>query len=362
MPSKGSRVVVPLAGRQAVLELLHEGHPGVCRLKNLSRSYVWWLQIDKEIEIIVKTCYECQQTCHSPPVDPLHPWEWPHRPRARLHIDYAGPVDGKMLLVVDVHSKWLDVAIVTSATSSITIKKLRGMFATHGIPDIIVSDNGTVFTSEEFETFMKLNGIRHVKAAPYHPSTNGIAERALKENLKKSKAESLETMISCFLFKYQTTPHTTTGISPAELLMGRQLCSHLSLLHPDFSLQNRVTNKQQNQKCHHDAHASKRHFTIGDTVFVCDFPSGKNWPPGTLTQSKGPLSFLIKLDDGRVIRRHIDYIQERLATVLLPYPTSCDDWDEYFPSNSNTSPELTKQLNTEPHRSSHTKKPPDHFT
>ena len=335
-------------------------------MKNLARSYVWWPQIDKDIEIIVKTCYECQQTCHSPPVAPLHPWEWPHRPWARLHIDYAGPVDGKMLLVVDAHSKWLDVAIVTSATSSITIEKLRGMFATHGIPDIIVSDNGTVFTSEEFETFMKLNGIRHIKTAPYHPSTNGLVERAvqtLKENLKKSKAGSLETRISRFLFKYRMTPHTTTGISPAELLMGRQLRSHLSLLHPDFSLQNRVTNKQQNQKSHHDAHASKHHFTIGDTVFVCDFPSGKNWFPGTLTQSKGPLSFLIKLDDGRVIRRHIDHIRERSATVSLSYPTSCNDWaDEYFPSNSTTSPELTKQSNTEPRRSSRTRKPPDRFT
>ena len=72
-----------------------------------------------------------------------------------------------LLVVVDVHSKWLDVAIVTSVTSLIAIEKLRGMFATHGIPDIIVSENGTVFTSEEFETFIKLSGIRHIKAAPY---------------------------------------------------------------------------------------------------------------------------------------------------------------------------------------------------
>ena len=145
--------------------------------------------------------------------------------------------------------------------------------------------------------------------------------------------------------------------------MGRQLRSHLSLLHPDFSLQNRVTNKQQNQKSHRDAHAPKHHFTIGDTVFVRDFPSGKNWLPDTLAQSKGPLSFLIKLDDGRVIRRHIDHIRERSATVSLSYPTSCDDWaDEHFPSNSNTSPELTKQSNTEPRRSSRIRKPPDRFT
>ena len=179
-----------------------------------------------------------------------------------------------LLVVIDAHSKWLDAAVVTSATSSITIEKLRGMFATHEIPDVVVSDNGTVFTSDEFGTFMRHNGIRHVKSAPYYPSTNGLAERAiqtLKESLKKSKTGSLETRISCFLFKYRTTPHTTTGISPAELLMGRQLCSHLSLLHPDFTIQDRVLNKQQSQKDHHDSCANRRHFTIGDTVLFVTF-------------------------------------------------------------------------------------------
>ena len=109
----------------------------------------------------------------------MHPWEWPHCPWARVHIDYAGPVEGKILLItVDAHSKWIDVAVVTSATSSITIEKLRGMFATHGISGVIVSDNGTVFINDKFETFMTLNGIKHVKSAQYHPSTNGLAEWA----------------------------------------------------------------------------------------------------------------------------------------------------------------------------------------
>ena len=149
-------------------------------MRSLARSYVWWPYIDKDIDLVVKTCYECQQTRHSPPVAPLHPWEWPHRPWTRVHIDYAGPVEGKMLLVViDAHSKWVDVAAVTSAASSITIEKLRGVFATHGIPDVIVSDNGTVFTSDEFETFLRLNGIRHVRSAPYHPSTDDLAERTI---------------------------------------------------------------------------------------------------------------------------------------------------------------------------------------
>ena len=90
---RGSRVVVPAASKLH-FELLHESHPGVSHMKNLARNYVWWPQIDKDIEVVMKTCYECQQACHSPPVVPLHPWDWAHRPRAQLHIDYAGPVAG----------------------------------------------------------------------------------------------------------------------------------------------------------------------------------------------------------------------------------------------------------------------------
>ena len=82
------------------------------------------------------------------------------------------------------------------------------------------------------------NGIRHVKTAPYHPSSNGQAERAvqvLKEGLKKFPKGTLETRLARFLFHYRLTPHTTTGISPAELLMGRQLRSHLNLFKPDLA-------------------------------------------------------------------------------------------------------------------------------
>ena len=140
--------------------------------------------------------------------------------------------------------------------------------------------------------------------------------------------------------------------------MGRQLRSHLSILHPDFTIQTRVTNKQQKQKDNHDSHASKRHFTIGDTVFIRDFPAGKNWLPGTVTQTKGPLSFLIKLVDGRVIRRHIDHIRERspLATAPLPIHPSRDDWPDdtipYTPNPPNQSHDALR-------RSSRNRKPPD---
>ena len=216
----GSRVVVPPKGRTDVLNLLHDTHPGMSRMKSLARGHVWWPGIDKEIEEKAKKCSTCQVHQRTPQRVPLHPWEWPHRPWSRIHIDYAGPFMGKMfLLIIDAHSKWLDIHITNSCNTQSTVEKLRMTFANHGFPKMVVSDNGPAFVSKEFEEFMKNNGIRHVKSAPYHPSTNGLVERAVQTFKKAMKKQSgtLQTRLSRFLFKYRTTPHTTTGISPAEL-------------------------------------------------------------------------------------------------------------------------------------------------
>ena len=90
----GTRVVVPTPGRKAVLTELHEGHPGIARMKGLARMYVWWPGISKDIEETVRGCTECQTNQSTPQADPLHPWSWPTRPWARLHLDYAGPLNG----------------------------------------------------------------------------------------------------------------------------------------------------------------------------------------------------------------------------------------------------------------------------
>nr|XP_022906738.1 uncharacterized protein K02A2.6-like [Onthophagus taurus] len=143
----GTRIIVPTGGRKRVLRTLHTAHPGIVRMKALARSYVWWPGLDDDIERLVNTSEEFQQTRNAPPKAPLHPWEWARAPWSRLHLDFAGPVKGKyFLIIVDAYSKWLEVRQVGGPSSAETIRVLRELFATHGIPDVCVSDNGTAFT------------------------------------------------------------------------------------------------------------------------------------------------------------------------------------------------------------------------
>ena len=147
----GSRVVIPPQGRKAIMQQLHESHPGVSRMKGLARMYVWWPGMDREIENLVKACHECQACQPVPPAAPLHLWKWPTHPWSRLHLDYAGPIKGKMFLVlIDAHSKWIEVLCVQSASSTHTIEKLGTVFTQFGIPESIVTNNGSCFVSDEF--------------------------------------------------------------------------------------------------------------------------------------------------------------------------------------------------------------------
>ena len=313
----GSRVVIPPQGRKAALVELHETHTGCSKMKALARSYIWWPKMDQEIEALVQKCSICQESRSSPPSAPLHPWQWPGLPWSRLHLDFAGPYMGHMFLViVDVHSKWLDAHIMSSITSAKTIVTLRSVFATHGLPRVIVTDNGSSFTSEEFKTFVCKNGIKHVTSAPYHPSTNGEVERAvqtLKRDLKRTPGNSVQERLTRFLFDYRITPHTT-GVPPCVMLMNRRLRSRLDQFYPDVS--GKVESRQAKQKELRDQR-SLRQFTENDQVYVQDFTTRKSkWIPGTVVQVTGPLSYRIKLQDGTIVRRHVDHVRKRENSIV----------------------------------------------
>ena len=169
----------------------------------------------------------------------LHPWEWLSKPWSRLHLEFARPfLEHHYLVLVDAYSKWIVVEIMSSITSAKTIEKLRMIFPTHGLPQKLVTDNGASFTSSEFLQFTEKNGIKHVTSAHYHPSTNGLAERAVqtfKRAIERMHNLPIQDRLSKFLLTYRLTSHKTTGVAPAELLMNRRPRSLLDNLIPDLS-------------------------------------------------------------------------------------------------------------------------------
>ena len=110
------------------------------------------------------------------------------------------------LVVVDAHTKWIEVVPMSNSTSFSTIQQLRTLFAQFGIPQTVVTDKGPCFISEEFREFMTRNGIHHIRSSPYHPASNGLAERAVrvfKEGFKKMKVQS-PTRSLVFYFHIET--------------------------------------------------------------------------------------------------------------------------------------------------------------
>ena len=163
---------------------------------------------------------------------------------------------------------------MVQTTTAHTITALRRIFATHGLPEQIVSDNGPQFLSADFEEFTRTNGIKHSWSSPYHPASNGEAERfvrTFKEAMRAGKDDrlTLAHQLENFLLTYRTTSHTTTGSPPCELLMNWSLRTRWDLLRPDIG--QRVRKHQVTQKDHHDQHARARWFTIGQSVMARNF-------------------------------------------------------------------------------------------
>lgn len=292
-------MVVPKKLRKAVLDELHLGHPGISRIKALARMYVWWPGLDAEIEDLVHCCDHCQAVKLMSPVAPLQPWSWPTRAWSRLHLDFAVLFLGKMFLVlIDAHSKWIEAS---TSTSSVVIDELRSAFAHFGLPEMIVTDNGACFKSEEFETFLERNGIKHVTSAPYHPSSNGLAERTvqiLKQGLKEVTEGTLRARLDKVLCSYCITPQSTTGVSPTELLVGKRLRTRLDLLQP--SLSRHVEGKQLQQKNLHDSVTKLCKFAVLDKVYVRNFGQGKRWLHGVVEEVTRPVSYGVRVEGGSV--------------------------------------------------------------
>lgn len=312
---RGARVYVPLELRKRVLDELHTAHFGISRMKSLARSYCWWPGLDKNIENVSKNCLQCQQTRSNPKKVITHIWEAAKKPFERVHVDFAGPFLGSyFFLLIDAFTKWPEVFILQTIQTKTTIEKCREIFSRFGIPEVLVSDNGAQFTSNEFQHFMQMNGIIHKRSAPYHPATNGQVERnvqTFKNKLKTIKCErsELPKVLNNILLNYRRTPHATTGISPSSLMFNRQIRSRLDSMIPKASTETIQTQQKDVQV---------RKLNVNDRVSVRNYSIDEKYKFGIIVEVLGKLHYMVKLDDGRIWKRHIDQIHKMGSGIIPP--------------------------------------------
>lgn len=309
------RVVVPKRIRNSILRQLHQGHPGSNRMRSLARTIVYWPKMDEDITRYVNSCGACAAAAKLPVKTLLHTWPKTIRPWQRIHIDFAGPLGGHYyLVIVDSYSKYPEIIQMTTTTATATVRQLRHVFSRHGIPETIVSDNGTQFSSAIFKMFCIENNISYVFSPPYHPQSNGQAERfvdTLKRAITKLKGEGTsEEILDVFLTTYRTTPNVQNSDSktPAEILYGRKIRTSLELLRPPTENQ-QIRNLPMEDQFNNHHGAKLRTFKTNDLVYARRTIS-KTWQPGTITDSKGVI-YSVRLDDSTIKRFHANQLRAR---------------------------------------------------
>ena len=278
---RGTRIVIPQSLRQQVLAIAHEGHVGIVATKLRLRTKVWWPGIDKEAEQYVRSCHGCQLVGQATPPEPLMPTELPLGKWQDLSLDLLGPIPtGEYLLVViDYYSRYYEVEILMSVTASQIISRLEKIFAVHGLPVTITSDNGPQFRAEEFEKYLVDNGILHRKVTPQWAQANGEVERQNRSLLKNTRIAQAEGKnwrkeLVRYLATYRTTPHTVTGVCPAELLFGRKIRTKMPELREttvtDDELRDRDWEKKIKAKTYADERrgAQPNYLQTGDQVLL----------------------------------------------------------------------------------------------
>ena len=331
---RGNRIVMPESLWKHTIALAHEGHQGMTRTKARLREKVWWPNMDKQVEQFVKACHPCQLVGPRSKTEPIRSTTLPEGPWGDIAVDLLEiPGGNHLLVVVDNYSRWPEVILFKKTDASHVTRAMEGIFQTHGIPESVRSDNGPPFSSAEFEGFLDYLGIAHLKGIPYWPQSNGEVERCNKTLLKIIRIATLEGKdwkkeLQNFLFQYRTTPHTVTGLSPAELLMGRCLKDKLPKVtipseriteaHWQQLLRERDARGKLRQKEYADSKRSAQYSDIveGDQILLNKSRDTKLSPnfepaPYKVVEKKGN-AVLIKDQDGNTKLRNTSHMKKFL--------------------------------------------------
>lgn len=310
---KGNRIYVPQSMQKQILAKIHEGHLGINKCRARAKESVWWPNISVQIKELVGNCDRCIQIRQNP-AEPLMPHDPLDRPWKTVGIDLFELKKKTYICLVDYFSKYIEVVETTNNTNSeAIISKIKNIFARHGIPEVIRTDNGPQFRNE-FKKFAKEYGFDHITSSPKYPRSNGQAERAVKiakEILIKEDDPNLG------LLAYRSTP-LECGYSPAELLFGRKIRTTLpqlnSKLIPKWPNLKKVQEKFSRQKKKQKENFDKRHrvrtlsqLREGEKVWITDLRR----PAIVERKSEEPRSYIVNSKGEKVRRNRTSLISQK---------------------------------------------------
>ena len=300
----GTRVVIPTCQHARLLEELHFSHIGIVRMKYTVRRYFWWPGITKDIEAIAAKCEGCRRYRKRPAPSPLCPWPYSRRPMERVHVDFCEYEKRMILVMIDSFSKkiWLQ-NMMNDTTTQKTLAILYGWFCQeNGFPTTLVSDNGPQFGANEFKEKMTKWDIKHLLIPPYHPASNGLAEKAVgivKDRLKKMNVSArpiqLHTALKYIERVNGLTPHTSTGRCPYELVKQGPVPS----LFPKLTGSSRQQARSEKTAVQHSSGRlhRRRTFEENEEVIVYDVKS-KLSSKGRICEVLGNNTYLADVGDG----------------------------------------------------------------
>lgn len=317
---RNHQILIPESLRSSILSKIHEGHMGIQRCKDLARQSVYWPNLYNDIENVVSNCEICMRYQNSKTKSKMVPHEIMDMPWFKLGCDLFEFNRKTYLIVVDYYSKYIEIELLNSGyNSSQVILKLKSIFSRHGIPFILVTDNGPPYNSRDFKDFCHNWGIEHNTSSPYLARSNGLAERSvqiIKKMLLKSQESHSDPYMA--LLQYRTTSKGNLP-SPSELLMSRSLRtkipSILKNLRPKVINRNEYSKKlNSNIQKYADYYnqSAKRVEPLqeGDNVIFRKTPTSC-WFRGQIINScKEPSSFIVKDSNGTFYRRSQDHIRK----------------------------------------------------
>ncbi|XP_063389656.1 uncharacterized protein K02A2.6-like [Cydia fagiglandana] len=307
---RGSKIVIPKTLREKVLEAAHEGHPGVVGMKARLRAKVWWPRYDKDVERLVKSCKGCTLVSAPNPPNPIKRRELPTHPWVDIAIDLLGPLPSGdyLLVVIDYYSRYKEIKACRDISSKAMIAILKEMFSRLGCPITITADNGKQFVSQEFRDFCQNNDIHLFNTIPYWPQQNGEVERQNRDIIKRLKISQIDKKnwkdsLLEYLTMYNSTPHTTTGKTPAELFFQRKFRDKIPMIdtfeynYKDQDMDVRDRDREQKEKGKEYANKKRRvedgNIKVGDEVYVKNMNKTNKLAPNyeptrhTVVSSKG---------------------------------------------------------------------------